>query len=160
MQYLFMGLFAVLAVAADQITKWLTLKHIELYEIVEVLPGFCNLTYVRNYGAAWSSFNGMIWLFALVFAGFAAFIVWEFPKKKLPFTALERWCIVSVFAGGLGNMIDRIRLGYVVDMIAVDFIDFPVFNVADCFITCGCIALMVSLVFFNKEFWKDEKKCS
>ena len=160
MQYLFMGLFAALAVAADQITKWLTLKHIELYEIVEVLPGFCNLTYVRNYGAAWSSFNGMIWLFALVFAGFAAFIVWEFPKKKLPFTALERWCIVSVFAGGLGNMIDRIRLGYVVDMIAVDFIDFPVFNVADCFITCGCIALMVSLVFFNKEFWKDEKKCS
>ena len=160
MQYLFMGLFAALAVAADQITKWLTLKHIELYEIVEVLPGFCNLTYVRNYGAAWSSFNGMIWLFALVFAGFAAFIVWEFPKKKLPFTALERWCIVSVFAGGLGNMIDRIRLGYVVDMIAVDFIDFPVFNVADCFITCGCIALLVSLVFFNKEFWKDEKKCS
>ena len=55
-------------------------------------------------------------------------------------------------------MIDRVRLGYVVDMIGLDFIDFPVFNVADCFITCGCIALMISLVFFNKEFWKDEKK--
>ena len=160
MRYLYMSLFAALAVAADQITKWLTLKHIELYEIVEVLPGFCNLTYVRNYGAAWSSFNGMIWLFALVFAGFAAFIVWEFPKKRLPFHTFERWCIVSVFAGGLGNMIDRLHLGYVVDMIKVDFMEFPVFNVADCFITCGCIALMVSLVFFNKEFWKDEKKCS
>ena len=55
-------------------------------------------------------------------------------------------------------MIDRLRLGYVVDMIATEFIDFPVFNVADCFITCGCIVLMVHLVFFNKEFWKEEKK--
>jgi signal peptidase II len=54
-------------------------------------------------------------------------------------------------------MIDRVRLGYVVDMIETEFMEFPVFNVADCFITCGCIALMVSLV-FNKEFWKDEKK--
>ena len=55
-------------------------------------------------------------------------------------------------------MIDRMRLGYVVDMIAVDFIDFPVFNVADCFITCGCILLVIHLAFFNKDFWKEEKK--
>ena len=45
-------------------------------------------------------------------------------------------------------------------MIAVDFVDFAVFNVADCFITCGCIALMIHLIFFNKKFWKDEKKCA
>jgi signal peptidase II len=55
-------------------------------------------------------------------------------------------------------MIDRVRLGYVVDMIEVEFISFPVFNVADCFITCGCIGLIVSLVFFNKKFWKEDKK--
>ena len=55
-------------------------------------------------------------------------------------------------------MIDRVRLGYVVDMIETLFMDFPVFNVADCFITCGCIALMAHLVFRNKSFWKDEKK--
>ena len=54
--------------------------------------------------------------------------------------------------------VDRIFRGYVVDMIKVEFMEFPVFNVADCFITCGCIALFLSLVFFNKEFWKDEKK--
>ena len=65
---------------------------------------------------------------------------------------------MAVFAGGLGNMIDRLRFGYVVDMIATEFIDFPVFNVADCFITCGCILLMLHLVFFNREFWKEEKK--
>ena len=51
-----------------------------------------------------------------------------------------------------------VRLGFVVDMIETEFITFPVFNVADCFITCGCIAIITSLILFNKEFWKDEKK--
>ena len=55
-------------------------------------------------------------------------------------------------------MIERIRLGYVVDMFETTFVDFPVFNVADCFITCGCILVMVHLIFWNKAFWKDGKK--
>ena len=158
MQYLLMALLAVGIVAADQLSKFWTVANISLHSQIPAIDGLFHLTYVQNTGAAWSSFEGMIWLFALVFAVFAAFIIWEFPKKRLPFSTLERFCIVAVFAGGLGNMIDRFRLGYVVDMIAVDFINFPVFNVADCFICCGCIALMVSLVLFNKEFWKDEKK--
>ena len=65
---------------------------------------------------------------------------------------------MAIYGGGLGNMIDRVRLGYVVDMIATDFMEFPVFNVADMFICCGCIAMMISLLLFNKAFWKDEKK--
>ena len=85
-------------------------------------------------------------------------LIWEFSKKKLPFTNFDRWCIAAIWAGGLGNMIDRLRLGYVVDMIQTEFISFPIFNVADCFITCGCIALIASLLIFNREFWKDEKK--
>ena len=100
----------------------------------------------------------MRWLFVLIFVAFLIGIVWEFSKKRLPFTAFDRWCIVAVFAGGLGNMIDRVRLGYVVDMINLDFMTFPVFNVADCVICCGCFLLMVHLVFFNREFWKEEKK--
>ena len=158
MTYLFMALFAAAIVAADQITKLLVVANIPLFSSVPAIPGLFHLTYVQNTGAAFSAFEGMQWLFALVFAVFAAGIIWEFPKKRLPFTMVERWTIVAVFAGGLGNMIDRLRLGYVVDMIAVDFIDFPVFNVADCFITCGCIFLVVHLIFFNKAFWKDEKK--
>ena len=158
MIYLFMALFAAAIVAADQITKLLVVANIPLFSSVPAIPGLFHLTYVQNTGAAFSAFEGMQWLFALVFAVFAAGIIWEFPKKRLPFTMVERWTIVAVFAGGLGNMIDRLRLGYVVDMIAVDFIDFPVFNVADCFITCGCIFLVVHLIFFNKAFWKDEKK--
>ena len=116
------------------------------------------LTYVRNTGAAFSSFEGMQWLFALIFLFFTVALLWEYFKKRLPFTRFERFCIAAIYGGGVGNMIDRLRLGYVVDMIETLFVDFPVFNVADCFITCGCIALLAHLVFWNKPFWKDEKK--
>ena len=158
MQYLFMILFVAGATALDQWTKWLVVENIPLYGHVETIPQVFSLTYVQNNGAAFSSFRGMQWLFLLVFVVFTVGVVWEFIKKKMPFTTFERWCIAAIYAGGLGNMIDRLRLGYVVDMIKTEFMTFPVFNVADCFITCGCILLLVHLFFFNKEFWKDDKK--
>ena len=158
MQLLYMGLFVAGIVAADQITKVLTVARIALYQDVEFLPGFLGFTYVQNTGAAFSSFEGQQWLFALIFLLFTAGVIYEYFKNTMGFTTFERWCIAAVYGGGLGNMIDRIRLGYVVDMIETRFMEFPVFNVADCFITCGCILVMISLCFFNKEFWKDEKK--
>ena len=158
MQFLFLSLFAVGVVVADQITKYLTVANIALFQDVEFIPGLLGLTYVQNTGAAFSSFEGQQWLFVLVFVAFTGMILWEYFKKPQPFSKFERWCIAAIYGGGLGNMIDRVRLGYVVDMIETKFMVFPVFNVADCFITCGCIALMVSLVLFNKEFWKEEKK--
>ena len=154
MQAIFMVLFAAFAVAADQLSKYLVLANIPLFGQVDVLPGVVSLTYVRNDGAAFSSFQGQQWLFAVIFVLFTVAVVWEYTKKFWPFTKFERWCIAAIYAGGLGNMIDRVRFGYVVDMIQTEFMDFPVFNVADCFITCGCIALIFHLVFCNKEFWK------
>ena len=158
MQLLFMALFVAFAVAADQITKYLVVAHIPLYGHIDVLPGVVGLTYYQNDGAAWSMLAGQQWLFAVIFVVFTLAVVWEYSKKYFPFSTFERWCIAAIYAGGLGNMIDRVRFGYVVDMIQTEFIDFPVFNVADSFITCGCIALIVHLVFFNREFWKEEKK--
>ena len=158
MHFLTFSIFAAAIVAADQFTKYLTVANIALYEDVPFIPGLLQLTYVQNTGAAFSSFEGQQWLFALIFAIFTAMIVREFNKKSMGFTTFEWWCIAAVYGGGLGNMIDRVRMGYVVDMIETEFMVFPVFNVADCFITCGCIAMMVSLIFFNKEFWKEEKK--
>ena len=153
MQYILMALFVAAVTVADQITKWLVVENIPLHGQVDAIPGLFHFTYVQNTGAAFSSFQGMQWLFALVFLAFTVAIIWEFSKKRLPFTDFERWLMVAVYAGGLGNMIDRVRLGYVVDMIAVDFMNFAVFNVADCFITCGCILLLVHLAFFNRAFW-------
>ena len=158
MQYILMALFVAAVTVADQITKWLVVENIPLHGQVDAIPGLFHFTYVQNTGAAFSSFQGMQWLFALVFLAFTVAIIWEFSKKRLPFTDFERWLMVAVYAGGLGNMIDRVRLGYVVDMIAVDFMNFAVFNVAACFITCGCILLLVHLAFFNRAFWKEEKK--
>ena len=158
MQFLYMALFAVGIVAVDQYTKFLTVASIALYQDVEFIPGLLGFTYVQNTGAAFSSFEGQQWLFAVIFALFTIGVVYEYFKKPMGFTTFERWCIAAIYGGGLGNMIDRVRLGYVVDMIQTLFMDVPVFNVADCFITCGCFALMGSLIFINKEFWKEEKK--
>ena len=158
MKYIFMVLMAAGIVVADQLSKLWILGNLPLYEQIPAIPGLFHLTYVQNTGAAFSSFQGQQWLFLLVFAVLTVAVIWEFSTKKMGFSNFERWCIAAIYAGGLGNMIDRVRMGFVVDMIEVEFMNFPVFNVADCFITCGCIAMLVSLVFFNKGFWKDEKK--
>ena len=152
------GIFVALIVLADQVTKFLTVSNIALWDAVPFIPGLLQLTYVQNTGAAFSSFEGQQWLFAVIFAVFTGLIIWEYRKNTMGFKPFERWCIAAIYGGGLGNMIDRVRMGYVVDMIETTFMEFPVFNVADCVITCGCILLMVHLVLFNKDFWKDEKK--
>ena len=158
MQFLLMSLFALGIVALDQWTKFLVLEKIPLYGHVDAIPGLFHFTYVRNTGAAFSAFEGMQWLFALIFVILTAAIIYEYFWKRQPFTTFERWLIAAIYGGGVGNMIDRVRFGYVVDMINLDFMNFAVFNVADCFITCGCILLILHLVFFNKAFWKEEKK--
>ena len=158
MLFLFLSLFAAGIVVVDQITKVLVVDSIPLFGHVDAIPGLFSLTYVQNTGAAFSSFQGMRWLFVALFAVLTVLIFIEYFKKRLPFTTFERWCIAAVYGGGMGNIIDRVFRGYVVDMIDVDFMEFAVFNVADCFITCGCIALIVHMAFFNKSFWKEDKK--
>lgn len=158
MQFLFYTLFAAAAVVLDQVTKYLTVAHIPLGESVTFLPGVLELTYVQNDGAAFSSFRGRQGMFLLIFVVFTGIVLYEYFRKPMAFTKFERWCIAAIYAGGIGNMIDRIRQGFVVDMFETVFMEFPVFNVADIFITCGCALIMVHLAFFNKKFWKDEKK--
>ena len=158
MTYILMALFSAGVVALDQWTKYLTVANIPLYSRVPCVDGLFRFTYVQNTGAAFSSFLGQQWLFALLFTIFTVLMVYELKKNTMGFLPFERWCIAAIWAGGLGNMIDRVRLGYVVDMIELEFIRFPVFNVADCFITCGCVLLIAHLIFFNREFFKDEKK--
>ena len=186
MQFLFMSLFALGIVVADQLSKWWVVSSIcptgpydrfgeyvaaleqsygtswaelsQLPDHIPVLPGVVRLSHTGNDGAAFSAFQGMQWLFALIFLVLTVAIFYEYFWKRQPFTTLERWLIAAIYGGGVGNMIDRVRMGFVVDMIEVEFVDFAVFNVADCFITCGCILLILHLAFFNKEFWKEEKK--
>ena len=159
MSFLFYLIFIAGIVVTDQVTKMLVVQNIPLYADVQAIPGVFHLTYVQNTGAAFSSMEGMRWGFVAVFVVLTGLLLLEYFKKPMPFRPFERWCIAAIYGGGLGNVIDRVFLGYVVDMIEVEFVRFAVFNVADIFITCGCIALIVSLL-FNKEFWRDEKKCA
>lgn len=155
--FLYYSLFVALIVIADQVAKYFTVLYIPTAGAQPFIPGILQITFVRNTGAAFSSFEGQQWLFALIFLVLTGLIFWEYFKKPMGFTKLERFCIAAIYGGGLGNMIDRVRLGYVVDMLETTFMDFPVFNVADCFITCGCVVLMVSLLLVHKDFWKESK---
>ena len=157
MSFFYYVLFVAGIVAADQVTKYLTVLYIPSLGVQPLIPGLLQISYVQNTGAAFSSFEGQQWLFALIFVVFTGLIFYEYFKKPMGFTTFERWCIAAIYGGGLGNMIDRVRLGYVVDMIETTFMDFPVFNVADCFIACGCVLLMVHLFLFHKDFWKENK---
>ena len=158
MFFLLLSLLALGIAALDQFTKYLVVANIPLFGDVPFLPGFIQFTYVQNTGAAFSMMQGMRWVFIAIFAVLTVLIVLEYFKFRMPFTKFDRILIACIYGGGLGNMIDRAFRGYVVDMIETQFINFPVFNVADCFITCGCILLIIRLAFFNKAFWKDEKK--
>lgn len=151
MEFLCYCLFVAGIVAADQITKALVVARIALYADVPFLPGILQLTYVQNNGAAFSSFSGQQWLFALIFLVFTGLILWEYFRKKAGFTPFERWCIAAVYGGGLANMIDRIRLGYVVDFIYVSLINFPIFNVADMCIVVSIIIFAFLFLFIYKE---------
>ena len=158
MMTFWMVLIAAGIVALDQFTKYLTVANIGLHEVFPVLDGVFHFTQLHNPGAAFSSFEGAQWLFALIFVVLTVALLWEYRHQSMGLTRLEWLLIAGVYGGGLGNMIDRFRFGYVVDMIAVEFINFPVFNVADCFITCCGIALVVHLALCNKGFWKDGDK--
>ena len=109
-------------VALDQWVKAYIVTHFAVGESAEFLPRLLRLHYVRNFGAAWS----LAWLLARI--------------VRHP---LGVWSLTAVIGGGVGNLIDRVRLGYVVDMLDCTFIEFPVFNVADCFVVCGTIAALV-----------------
>lgn len=149
------GLLAVL-IGLDQALKYWTVTYLALGESAELIPGFLQLTRLHNYGAAWSSLSGKVVVLLVVTGALMVAVAWLLIKKIVRHP-LGVTAGLFLLGGGLGNMIDRVRLGYVVDMIETEFISFPVFNVADCFITCGCAALLIHLIFFNKNFWKDAK---
>ena len=159
MQYILMSLFAIFLISVDQLSKCLTVANIPLHGEINAIPGLFHFTYVQNTGAAFSMMSGSRWFFVIVVSILLIAVIWEFYKQSMPFKPFERWCIVAIVAGGISNnLIDRAFLGYVVDMIEIEFVNFAVFNVADCFVVCGCILLMIHLIFFNKEFWKETKE--
>lgn len=151
MLYVFLSIYSALIVAVDQITKFLTVKNIPLWGHKEFIPDFLAFTYTQNTGGGWSILSDHTWVLILV--SVICFVAIGIAIWKKVFTGKYTLiALFSVLGGGIGNLIDRVRLGYVVDMIKTEFMDFPVFNVADCFISCGAIALLLCVL------WEDKRK--
>ena len=142
------GLIAVLIIALDQITKYLVINNIGPNDTVTVIKNVFEFVYVKNTGGAFSILNNATWLLSIVSIIFCIGVVVYFikvkPKEKNICLALS-----MMFAGALGNAIDRIFRGFVVDFIKTSFINFPVFNVADIAITVGAVILVSKMVFFD-----------
>ncbi|MBQ7827697.1 MAG: signal peptidase II [Clostridia bacterium] len=142
---IFVFLIAALCIGADQLTKYLAVTALYPDGSVDVIPGILRFTYVENRGAAFGSLSDQRWIF-LVFSTVLIIVLIGYTLWKKPAGWLERISIGLLIGGGIGNMIDRIALGYVVDFI--DFCAFPelwkwVFNGADTFVCIGTALLMI-----------------
>ncbi|MBQ6752484.1 MAG: signal peptidase II [Clostridia bacterium] len=149
-------LVVALLVGFDQLTKYLVLINVKPVDAVPVIDKVIQFRYTENTGAAFSIFSEKTWLLT-IFTGvmIIAGLLYLFLGKadnKLQFAAL-----VLIISGGLGNLIDRLFRGFVVDFIEYLFMEYAVFNVADIFVTIGAVLLVVSVLFIkNGGEEKDE----
>lgn len=146
-------LFALAALAADQWVKYWTVSHLALGAQAPLLPGVIELLRVHNFGAAWSSFSGMRWLLVVVNCVIIGVIGYLLARKTVRHP-LGRIAGTLIIAGGLGNILDRVRLGYVVDMFNFQFMNYPVFNVADICVVSGAILAAIYYLWFYEKYDK------
>lgn len=160
MSVLFLIIVAVL-IAGDQALKYWVDSSFALGESRDFLSvgnvDLFDLTYVRNNGAIFGSMSGQRWFLigftGLVIIGFIIFFFFAVKRSKWLATA------VALFvAGGIGNLIDRIRLGYVIDMFDFQLFDFAVFNIADICVTCAFVMLIVYVIFIEPKIAKNAPK--
>jgi len=155
------ALLILLIVIFDQISKQLAVLHLKDAEAISFIPGLLSFRYHENSGAAWGMLSEHRWVFMTVssFAILAIigfFVYCRIKNEKLSpllITSLSFFC-----GGGIGNMIDRFFLGYVVDFLRFDFIDFPIFNVADSFISIGACLMVLYLLIETVNEYKEKKK--
>ena len=129
----------------DQLVKSYVVKTIALGEIKSWIPNLVSLTYLQNRGAAFSMLQDQQWFFAVITLVVMVGAIWYLHKHMED----SLWTVsglVLIIAGGLGNFIDRISQGFVVDMFHLDFINFAIFNVADSYLTVGVIVLLFSML--------------
>lgn len=156
---LFLLILIVLIVFADQLTKWLAVIYLKNAEGVDVISGFLRFEYTENRGMAFGMLDGHRWVFMVISTVMIVALLiylWRKPPKS-------RLCVISlafIVGGGIGNMIDRTLLGYVIDFIypcAVPALWPWIFNVADSFVTVGTGMLMGYLIYDTVREYRGEK---
>lgn len=146
---------ALALLALDQWVKhWIT-ANLPLGQGMPFLPGFMELRTVHNYGAAWSSFSGSRWLLVVVTSCIVLAVLAVLARRIIRHPVGLAACFL-IISGGLGNIIDRVRLGYVVDMFNFLFMNYPVFNVADICVVCGCVLGVIYYLFLYEKYDKKD----
>ena len=151
---------AAVIIAADQFTKWLVLQNMEIGERIPVVEPYIGWLSHRNRGAAWGMLEGQMWLFAIITIAVIVGILYYFHKhaKGQPLFQLS---LMVILGGAIGNFIDRMLRGEVVDfvdvLIPVINYDFPIFNIADAALTIGVILMIIFVIYDEKQ---EKKKVS
>lgn len=153
MLYLFV---VALCIIADQALKLWTVANLALYESMPLLPGIVELYYIQNTGGGFSILTGHTWLLALLTVGLMGILAALLIKKVFTHP-LAMWTLTLIIGGGLGNLIDRVRLGYVVDMFNLTFMNYPIFNIADIFVVCGAIGFAVYYLLLHDKVTAQTK---
>ena len=149
-------LYSIVAVglrlAVDYYTKALAVLHLKNQNAVELTRGIFELRYLENRGAAFGALQGRQMFLLLCTAVVLIYLIYAFIRIPAKKKYVPLWfTMVLLFSGAVGNMIDRISRQYVVDFLYFKLINFPIFNVADCYVTVGVILLAILILFVYKE---------
>lgn len=150
--YMYAVLWCVIAIFIDQITKWLVVHNLKGKDSITIIPNVFELHYLENRGAAFGMLQNKQIIFLI--GASIVLIAIGYLYGKIPHTSHYFWlrfCAVLVCAGAIGNMIDRIRLNYVIDFFYFSLIDFPIFNVADCYVVVACVLFAILVLFYYKD---------
>ncbi|MGZ9813722.1 signal peptidase II [Streptococcus sp. V913] len=139
------AVIVLLLIALDQWVKTYVVQEIPLGEVRSWIPNLVSLTYLQNRGAAFSMLQDQQWFFAVITLVVMAGAIWYLHKHMEDSLCLV-FGLTLIIAGGLGNFIDRMSQGFVVDMFHLDFINFAIFNVADSYLTVGVIVLLIAML--------------
>lgn len=144
----------VLIIAFDQITKYFASLKLADGSIAKFIPGVVQFKYAENTGMAFSILSGARWVFIALTVVVCVGVFYYLFSNRCKSLWLY-WSLGVILSGGIGNLIDRIRFGYVVDFIEPTFVNFAIFNIADCAVTCGAVVLVGYLLY---DAFKDVKK--
>ncbi len=142
----------IILVITDQLSKYFIVNKLELDEAIPVIDGVFEIRYIRNAGAAWGVFQNKQIIFYIITVIALSVCIYSYIKcLKADKYRDIKVLIIMIMAGAIGNFIDRVRLKYVIDFLYFKLINFPIFNVADCYITIGVFVLLFLLIFKYKE---------
>ena len=136
------GILSLLIIAIDALSKYIVSSNMNLYQSIPLIKGVFSITFVKNTGASFGVFQGGRWFFIAITLLMMGFIVGYTIKKKEK-NKLYLLSASFIVGGGIGNLIDRIITGEVVDFFDFCLINFAIFNVADCFIVVGVILMLI-----------------